>query len=328
MPAFANPVFEELYRKDFFIEEAVLREITLLGKEKAVPELLKIVEDTLAHFDAYRDEKEWHHNFYFLHAIYLLYELDAEEALPVVLSLLTQGHAFLEYWFSDDMYEDVPEILVRLGKNNLPALLTALNDSSYSLHSRNLIGKALLNMAAKDPEKRTQIIAFFRDHLRQLISHTSTIEEVYPADQDPSYGYNIYEYISFLLGDLQMMNAAELEPEMRECFRKELVDPSIIGSENEILFEDRDNKAPFSSIYQKYADFTEWLGEHSPFHPDAENIKILRKKEMEETRLKLEAFKASRQLPRLVSPVSNAPKVGRNDPCPCGSGKKYKKCCG
>lgn len=21
-------------------------------------------------------------------------------------------------------------------------------------------------------------------------------------------------------------------------------------------------------------------------------------------------------------------KVGRNDPCPCGSGKKYKKCCG
>jgi len=24
----------------------------------------------------------------------------------------------------------------------------------------------------------------------------------------------------------------------------------------------------------------------------------------------------------------NVPKVGRNDPCPCGSGKKYKKCCG
>ena len=21
------------------------------------------------------------------------------------------------------------------------------------------------------------------------------------------------------------------------------------------------------------------------------------------------------------------PEVGRNDPCPCGSGKKYKKCC-
>jgi len=27
-------------------------------------------------------------------------------------------------------------------------------------------------------------------------------------------------------------------------------------------------------------------------------------------------------------PVHAGPKVGRNDPCPCGSGKKYKHCCG
>ncbi|WP_276607968.1 SEC-C metal-binding domain-containing protein [Bacillus sp. BHET2] len=32
--------------------------------------------------------------------------------------------------------------------------------------------------------------------------------------------------------------------------------------------------------------------------------------------------------PFLVSqPVQNGEKVGRNDPCPCGSGKKHKKCC-
>ncbi|MDD3225885.1 MAG: SEC-C metal-binding domain-containing protein [Clostridium sp.] len=27
-------------------------------------------------------------------------------------------------------------------------------------------------------------------------------------------------------------------------------------------------------------------------------------------------------------PIKNDPKIGRNDSCPCGSGKKYKKCCG
>lgn len=26
--------------------------------------------------------------------------------------------------------------------------------------------------------------------------------------------------------------------------------------------------------------------------------------------------------------VNEEPKIGRNDPCPCGSGKKYKNCCG
>jgi uncharacterized protein YecA (UPF0149 family) len=31
-----------------------------------------------------------------------------------------------------------------------------------------------------------------------------------------------------------------------------------------------------------------------------------------------------------AEPAQPAPsgKVGRNDPCPCGSGKKFKKCCG
>jgi hypothetical protein len=36
--------------------------------------------------------------------------------------------------------------------------------------------------------------------------------------------------------------------------------------------------------------------------------------------------------PRYIEPVqtirNTEPRVGRNDPCPCGSGKKYKKCCG
>ena len=31
---------------------------------------------------------------------------------------------------------------------------------------------------------------------------------------------------------------------------------------------------------------------------------------------------------RVVQVIREGPKVGRNDPCPCGSGKKYKKCCG
>jgi preprotein translocase subunit SecA len=27
-------------------------------------------------------------------------------------------------------------------------------------------------------------------------------------------------------------------------------------------------------------------------------------------------------------PVKDLSKTGRNDPCPCGSGKKFKNCCG
>ena len=28
------------------------------------------------------------------------------------------------------------------------------------------------------------------------------------------------------------------------------------------------------------------------------------------------------------APITAGPKIGRNDPCPCGSGKKFKQCHG
>ncbi len=43
-------------------------------------------------------------------------------------------------------------------------------------------------------------------------------------------------------------------------------------------------------------------------------------------------LKEAQQIPRQARPhpagTHSAPKVGRNEPCPCGSGKKFKKCCG
>jgi len=52
--------------------------------------------------------------------------------------------------------------------------------------------------------------------------------------------------------------------------------------------------------------------------------KIQRKKEREMAELQFVGGGA----PAPKGPVIKAPKVGRNDPCPCGSGKKFKKCCG
>ena len=53
------------------------------------------------------------------------------------------------------------------------------------------------------------------------------------------------------------------------------------------------------------------IGERSAFVHDGERLYY-----MDGTALRPAAYRRE------------APKVGRNDPCPCGSGKKYKKCCG
>jgi tetratricopeptide (TPR) repeat protein len=63
-----------------------------------------------------------------------------------------------------------------------------------------------------------------------------------------------------------------------------------------------DGKIDLEVVYDRLLDLTQAMGDH------------------------VEATHYRRQLDVLRSKAQK--KVGRNDPCPCGSGKKYKKCCG
>jgi len=53
-----------------------------------------------------------------------------------------------------------------------------------------------------------------------------------------------------------------------------------------------------------------------------ESFQRRKRRELEQARM---AGAGDRQVQQVVR---GGAKVGRNDPCPCGSGKKYKKCCG
>jgi hypothetical protein len=65
----------------------------------------------------------------------------------------------------------------------------------------------------------------------------------------------------------------------------------------------------------------------------AQNPTLIRDVKRRHAQLKTLYARALLQAPEGATPhggtaVRVEPKVGRNDPCPCGSGKKYKKCCG
>jgi preprotein translocase subunit SecA len=60
---------------------------------------------------------------------------------------------------------------------------------------------------------------------------------------------------------------------------------------------------------------------HEFVHPESTRFKDQQEPSVREASL-------SSLPPERPLPVKSEPKVGRNDPCPCGSGKKYKKCCG
>ena len=62
-----------------------------------------------------------------------------------------------------------------------------------------------------------------------------------------------------------------------------------------------------------------------PAKPEDEARQIERRQRQQQQNLQFQTGAAQAEPPK---PVRAAAKVGRNDPCPCGSGKKYKKCHG
>jgi preprotein translocase subunit SecA len=58
---------------------------------------------------------------------------------------------------------------------------------------------------------------------------------------------------------------------------------------------------------------------------EAKRVALGRRQRMIESR---GAEEGEAEKPKQETVVRSQPKVGRNDPCPCGSGKKYKKCHG
>jgi len=62
-----------------------------------------------------------------------------------------------------------------------------------------------------------------------------------------------------------------------------------------------------------------------PARPEDEQRELERKQRRAEQTMQLIAGAAQAEAPK---PVRTGAKIGRNDPCPCGSGRKYKKCCG
>ncbi len=62
-----------------------------------------------------------------------------------------------------------------------------------------------------------------------------------------------------------------------------------------------------------------------PAKPEAEARQIEQRQRRQQQNLQFQAGPAQAEAPK---PVRSGAKVGRNDPCPCGSGKKYKKCHG
>ena len=105
---------------------------------------------------------------------------------------------------------------------------------------------------------------------------------------------------------------------------KDRVEEYLKTVDSDSLYDDKD------LLYQRAVEIYQALGDEETADHYSQELERL-EEEMEEWESDDEPiFFPSMQMPTVSSvPVKRAePKIYPNDPCPCGSGKKYKKCCG
>jgi len=124
---------------------------------------------------------------------------------------------------------------------------------------------------------------------------------------------------------IAMLGLVELKPLVERAFREKRVDPTWLGFKD---FEDdldkvlRQPDAPPWASDEGYSPFGDPIEEFSHWHgfsKEAYENRASREEEPDEEDSLLDPTRP------LINPFRH---VGRNDPCPCGSGLKFKRCCG
>lgn len=239
----------------------------------------------------------------FLFVYFLLGEWRATRAYRPLTALLRQDPEFLDILIGDAVTEGTARVIAGVCDGDLKPIFSVIEDPGADEFVRGQMIEALVLMARQRPELRPEVI----DYLERFPS----------ADIDKPE--NLCGSWAFAVADLGLLH---LEPQVREAFEQGWI------SSFEATFD----------FFQKQLRMAVEGGE-SPWYQNTRNTRLIQSAIDELSgwySFSDDAFEDKFRRPDADNALSHlfgaafervGPKVGRNDPCPCGSGQKFKKCC-
>lgn len=296
--------------RDHLPREAIAR--ARQARPAIIPRLIEAIRRAA---DEARAGKQVEGNAHFI-ALFLLAEFRAREALPAIVEAVSLPGDLPSDLFGDVITETLPRILATLASDRLEVIdeLIANRAADYSV--RWSAARTIEYLVRDGVIDRTAAVERLGRHLREGL-----------ANEDGAI-------VGPLIAVLVEYAPAELLDDIREAYRRGLADPSLIDQksvERDTAAGEETTKRYFARLEPTAIDDTiEELEYWASFQeeqarplPDAALPEPLSRPLYGRELFEPEADEADYE-----PATSKAARVGRNDPCPCGSGKKYKKCCG
>jgi hypothetical protein len=301
-PVFHHEEINNLYRYDAGIPKDVLQEILELPRASVISDLEKVLDDAVGRYDYFSqpDLQVEGNCFFALHAFFLLAELRAEESLPKVLSILAYDDVFLDFWFSDYLAEDMWIYFYKTGFSRINEMKEFLLNPGINPYAKCGIIDAMVQTALHHPEKREEMLEIYTG----IIDYYLNL-----SDEDAKNIVNI-DLMNVLVNGALDGKFKSLLPQIKVLYDKEYVDSLFAETYKDVLNymnEEIDDKRKVKDTYAIYQNAVKSPEKSLPDSPDWDDYEDV----YDDTP---------------IQPAVSV-KIGRNDPCPCGSGKKYKKCC-
>ena len=320
-PKFKHEEIEWLYSYDVLIGEEKLNALLALPRESLISDLELVLQDGIDRYGYFSDlvEEQFYEEekmYFLIHAFYLLGELKAKSSLKSLYSLLSQSNEFIELYLGDFSTDMLWEPLYKIGDDNLDICKQFLLKPGIDTFSRAAITDLLVQIALHKPERRNEVLRCFQEVVNFYLK-SSIDDNILDAD-----------FIALLICDIVTIGGSGLSTDIEKLFANKMVTLGVTGSW-EVLKKEIRNEPDLGQIRtvlpisKRYIDISEtWAG----YNENEEDLVGSMEGFFEPELISNDPLIMEDYIPEMPV-VRDAPKIGRNEPCPCGSGKKHKKCC-
>jgi len=271
-------------------------------REAITPELLRVLETVAENPLAFARRRDY---MVHLFALFLFAQFREKRAyLPIVRMFSAPGETPFDL-AGDTVTEGLSRVFASVYDGNPAPLHGLVESEEVNEYVRSAAIDTFLVLEHSGQMTRDEVVDYFRKLFGGKLKRSH------------SHAWN------GLVCAVADLPAPELLEDVRRAYEDGLVDSGFARLEG----IERDLRTHGSGRRDRYYVITDAINEMewwASFHPEDS-----RPKKLPQAQVPLPPppppAPANYVPPQ---PFIRQPKIGRNDPCPCGSGKKYKKCCG
>lgn len=233
-----------------------------------------------------------------IHAVFILGAIGGQEAVSPLIAAIKWSEKYNVDW----VFEAFPAIFGKIGMPSLEGLRQFVQDKKQDWYIRTITLQGLAAITLKNPEVAYDIFSY----INLFATDVNEDMEFRIQAANTLLDFVRSEYKESLLDLCQEERRfREKEPFPIVAFDAEDVERIFSKGEKHINLYNRD-----------------WLSFY-----DEEYIKRRQERWKKEAKKETAKDYEDEYEEIVEQSARETPKIGRNSPCPCGSGKKYKKCC-